>query len=431
MKKITHFLLLAALVAVLLPRADAAGIVTDTLTVKVGYYGMTADKYVEAGTYHWTELSENLTQYETAYSFYRPTEEGDYRIVVDSARGIHIDELLEYARINTDDVQSVEFHTRDQDVGAFTSFTWNELFRPRYYFDNLPKHIELGDAWNYATEVKPMLALEDSWVTYDIGTENVYPNFTAMGTGNRFRLLFGQVTPTESRTNQTAKYTHTVYVTLRGTPKIVEEPEALEGTIGSHTASMTLSVDDPTLLEHLQELLQFTSSDGSVLQIDGWTVTPDSRYSDLVTVTIRYSVLKKGSASISGSIGGLTLETQPGVNEPEEPDDPEKPDDPGGGDTPGGSASDLPAQSGGESQTEPAAPAPEGMKIPLTAEQVKKLLAQGGSPEPDNTSGADSAPEEKKDDLRPVLLLTGAGALLLAAAGGLVQTAYYRKERKA
>lgn len=89
--------------------------VTDTLTVKVGYYGMAADKYVEAGTYHWTEL-----------------------------------------------------------------------------MDNLPLHIQTGDAWDYAVEVEPMLALEDSWVAYDVGTENVRPNFNSMTTGNRFRLLFGQ-----------------------------------------------------------------------------------------------------------------------------------------------------------------------------------------------------------------------------------------------
>lgn len=86
--------------------------VTDTLTVKVGYYGMAADKYVEAGTYHWTEL-----------------------------------------------------------------------------MDNLPLHIQTGDAWDYAVEVEPMLALEDSWVAYDVGTENVRPNFNSMTTGNRFRLL--------------------------------------------------------------------------------------------------------------------------------------------------------------------------------------------------------------------------------------------------
>lgn len=286
---------------------------------------MAADKYVEAGTYHWTELMDNLTMHKTAYTFYRPGDDGKYRVVVDSARGIHIDELLEYARINTDDVQSIDFHTRDQEVGAFTSFTWSELFRPRYYFDNLPLHIQTGDAWDYAVEVEPMLALEDSWVTYDVGTENVQPNFNSMTTGNRFRLLFGQTQPTESRTNQSAKYTHTVYVTLKGTPKVVQESQELDGAIGSHTAQLTLSVSDPSLLEHLQQLLEFTSSDGSVLTIDGWTVTPDARYSDLVTVTIHYSVLREGSASINGSVAGMALSARPGIELPDTPTGPANP----------------------------------------------------------------------------------------------------------
>ena len=112
--------MLACLTAVcLLPgRAEAGGIATDTLTVKVGYYGMDSSRYVEAGTYHGTELQENLTMYYEAYTFFRPTGEGDYRVVVvDSAYGIHIDELLEYTRIHLNDVRSVQFDTRDQDVG--------------------------------------------------------------------------------------------------------------------------------------------------------------------------------------------------------------------------------------------------------------------------------------------------------------------------
>ena len=79
---------------------------------------MDSSQYVEAGTYHGTELQENLTMYYEAYTFFRPTGEGDYRVVVvDSAYGIHIDELLEYTRLHPNDVRSVQFYTRDQDVG--------------------------------------------------------------------------------------------------------------------------------------------------------------------------------------------------------------------------------------------------------------------------------------------------------------------------
>ena len=67
---------------------------------------MDSSQYVEAGTYHGTELQENLTMYYEAYTFFRPTGEGGYRVVVDSAYGIHIDELLEYTRIHLNDVRS-------------------------------------------------------------------------------------------------------------------------------------------------------------------------------------------------------------------------------------------------------------------------------------------------------------------------------------
>ena len=60
---------------------------------------------------------------------------------MDSACGIHIDELLEYTRIHLNDVRSVQFDTRDQDVGDFPSFTKCERFRPRSYFEDLPAHL--------------------------------------------------------------------------------------------------------------------------------------------------------------------------------------------------------------------------------------------------------------------------------------------------
>ena len=45
---------------------------------------MDSSQYVEAGTYHGTEPQENLTMYYEAYTFFRPTGEGDYRVVENS-----------------------------------------------------------------------------------------------------------------------------------------------------------------------------------------------------------------------------------------------------------------------------------------------------------------------------------------------------------
>ena len=94
MKTLGRILALCVLLLALIPLpADGAGVVTDTLTVKVGYYGMAADKYVEAGTYHWTELSENLALYDEAYTFHRPGDDGKYRVVVDSAPAEQVDDM--------------------------------------------------------------------------------------------------------------------------------------------------------------------------------------------------------------------------------------------------------------------------------------------------------------------------------------------------
>lgn len=191
---------------------------------------MDTDEYVDVDTYHWSQLENDLPQHRQAYTFLRNGDDGEYRVVVDSAMGFYIDDLLAYANINISDVQSMNFYTRDQETGYFTSFSLAELLQStRYYFEALPAHLiplydengnfqgyDDSEAWQYAIEVRPMLALEDSWVTYEVGTEHVSEDFNSMGTANRFRLLFGQTSPTESRTNQTAKYVYAVNVALDG-----------------------------------------------------------------------------------------------------------------------------------------------------------------------------------------------------------------------
>ena len=241
MKRKMSFLVAGLLCLSLCLGAEAAGTVTDTLTVRVGYYGMEQDRYVEVATYHWSELYDALPLHNEAYSFFRSTDDGTYNTVIDSAYGFYLADLLDYAGIYSGDIAVVAFYTRDQSVGFFTSFTYADLFgTQRYYYNDLSAHIspvydENGtltgydgdEAWNDCWTVQPMLALEDSWVSYEIGTEHTAPNYSSLGTGNRFRLLFGQSYPLECRTNQSAKYTHTLFITLQGAPKITEEPPEL------------------------------------------------------------------------------------------------------------------------------------------------------------------------------------------------------------
>lgn len=127
------------LAVILLPRqAQAAGIATDDLRIRVGYFGMDVDEYVDVDTYHWSQLESDLPLHRQAYTFLRNGDDGEYR-VVDSAIGFYIDDLLAYANINISDVQSMNFYTRDQETGYFTSFSLAELLQSRrYYFEICP-----------------------------------------------------------------------------------------------------------------------------------------------------------------------------------------------------------------------------------------------------------------------------------------------------
>lgn len=485
---LTALLLLLSLAAPSL----AAGQVTDTLTVKVGYFGMETEQYAEVGTYHWSELSQNLPIVENAYSFFRSGTDGVYRTVIDSARGFSISDLMDYVNINIQDIQSIQFYTKDQEIGYFTSFTNAELFEtPRYYFNDLSSHIEpvyndagevveynADSAWNDCWEVAPMLALEDSWATYELGTEHTAPNYESMGTGNRFRLLFGQAYPTEVRTNQSAKYTHTLFVTLNGTPPVPELPE-LDGTIGSHTIQFDMSLSNGTLREALAQLLNISSSDSSVLEIKSVTVTPSSEYVDLATVTVTYEVHKEGAASLSIGLGGAPVTSSPTITThdptptPTEPDPqptlpvlPDTPTQPDNGNGQGnGSGNDQSngngSGNGNGSIPTPTTPAPttaptelgvpDGLNpadtapVPLPEQMVRmyalddsvaRQLMQKGEqavqPDAENGGMAAHAPTvapaiEERDD-RLTLLLVALGAILTAAAGGAAACAYYQKQ---
>lgn len=490
-KRLATLALCAALLAALAVPIQADGQVTDTLTVKVGYYGMGPETYVEVGTYHWSELSSNLPIFECAYSFYRKDNDDNYRTVIDSARGFSIRDLLDYAGIYTGDVLSIQFYTKDQSVGSFTSFTAQELFESqRYYFNDLAAHIKPvyddngnvtaydgTDAWSDYQAVQPMLALEDNWATFEIGTEHTAPNFSSLGTGNRFRLLFGQTDPLETRTSQTAKYVHTVLVTLKGSPEIKDELPEIDGTIGSHTLTFDVNVGNQTLLQALGSLLNISSSDSSVLEITGITVTPSSQYSDVASVSVNYTVHTAGTANLNiGYAGGeiikpQTITTGDPEPTPDNPDDPNKPEDPANPDAPAkpnpdngqnGGQGNKPnsnnnsnnnnnnkpngsnASTNGQTLQKPtangqAAQAPAGatggQRVHVLSEALAQQLAgrQAASPQdPDGDTPVQETVQAvtmQAEDRRWYYLGTALGALLLAALGAGSAVGYYRKGR--
>ncbi len=467
-------LLMMALLVPFLIQPASADIVTDTLTVKVGYFGMDPDDYIEVATYQWWELEEALPLHEETYSFFRGdalNRPGEMRTVVDSARGFYLTDLLDYADIYLGDVSSLSFYTRDQEAGSFVSFTAQELFRhDRYYFENLAMHLrdpyltsdglvyDDSEAWDYARVVEPMLALEDNWANFEISNNETPPNFDGLHAGNRFRLLFGQHEPQATETSKSAKYVHTVLVTLSGTAIYTPDPPELDGTIGSHEVTMNVTVSNNKLLDALQQLLRYASSDEGVLRVTGWSIDYSNEYSDLATVTISYDVIAEGEATINAFIGGSGGSTQlstvtTGTTPPKTPDnpDPVTPDrDNAGGDTvkePDGAQiiatpDGLPglrvelSEKDRQLLAQSEAVAAPRLVIPLSPELAAALRsAQSEEPAGETPEEPASGPERTALEVAPperqtkYLLETGIAMLALLLAGGLCEALTFRKER--
>jgi hypothetical protein len=128
-----------------------------------------------------------------------------------------------------------------------------------------------------------------------------------MGTGNRFRLLFGQSSPKESKTNQTAKYVHTLFVTYTGVPEVVEDMKDIDGEVGQHKISFNVAAGDSGMIQSLIDQMGWNSTNEEVLTIDKVNMSKNNKYSDVVSVEITYTIKKKGNASIKGTYAGIEV----------------------------------------------------------------------------------------------------------------------------
>lgn len=489
-------LILLAIPSALYQSAEAAGIVTDTLTVKVGYYGLDEADFVEVMTLHWSDIEALLPLHEVSYSFYQDAgsafdHDGDYAVTVVAAWGVYVEDLLTYANIHLPSVRSVEFYTQDRDTGYRSYFDASELFADRFYFEDLPLHLTFlkdadgkllfdgynkmqlddSEAWMYSWPVRPMLALESSWESY--GSLNAYaefpypitPNTANMSAASRFRLLFGQTWPGESGTqNRSAKYVHTLYVTLYGSAVYGSGVPELDGTIGSHYFDVDMIVENENLMENLQTLVSFSSDDDTVLTVTGWEVI-GSEFSDYSTVRVYYDVLREGSATVTA--GGAAAQTAGGeavtsrlvLTETGEGEQGTEEETTGAGDAPGeteqpaGETLLLPdaAQDGetryafsvvwedsdGEGRDEVvAAPAEEGRElytgsvIYALPEALAGALSEGRPNTPAAAQGDITPPMIEREEREPTMLAqTGAGALVLMLLGAAASLIDYRRKR--
>ena len=179
-------------------RSSASAV--DKLTIKIGYFGWPTSEYVEKAVFKASDLYD-MGPVNSYYTYW----DGSKRVAIDSSFGVPLTTIIDAAGIDQSSISNLDFWTADSGNGAFTSFTWKQLIgTKRYYFADLASYFhyndsgkvecDTDDAWKHARRVQPMMALEENWTWYEIGTEDA-TGTDNLGTANRFRLNFGQADP--------------------------------------------------------------------------------------------------------------------------------------------------------------------------------------------------------------------------------------------
>ena len=271
----------------------------DELTIKIGYYGWSPSEYVEKAVFRASDLYD-MGCVTSDYTYW----DGSKRVAIDSSMGVPLSTVLDAAGIDQSSIANLDFWTADSGDGAFTSFTWQQLLgTKRYYFNNLPAYFsydeggnvicDVDGAWNEARRVSPMMALEENWTWYEIGTQDA-TGTDNYGTANRFRLNFGQTDPMERRTFNSAKMVHTIYVMFSGSPVLTADETNIDGKVGStHQLKVTAAAADEALEGVIQSNVIWSSSDSSIVEVD-----------ESGNLTFK----NKGTAVITAESGGSVIE---------------------------------------------------------------------------------------------------------------------------
>ena len=305
--KLLFICLFACLFVLAVPGGAAqGGSVTDTISIHIGYFGWDEEQFVEKVTYHWRELDDLyggiLSTDEVVYSYF-----SGRRTYLAAGRGFYIRDLLDYAGIDFGSISRIDFFTRDQTVGPYRSFTKASLFdMPRYYFPYLAADEDTGEIYSYhggdlydgATRVDPMLALEDytEWDSVGVLFSELYES-TMFSAINRFRLFFGQLSPSEANTSSSAKYVYKLFITFTGTPVLSTDETNIELRVGnSFQMIVNVSAEDALLDRYVSENLIWTSDDESVISVDAHgNLTVKAEGDAVITASF-------GQASVSAAV---------------------------------------------------------------------------------------------------------------------------------
>ena len=252
-------------------RADAldddefSGYKADRLTVSVGYFG---GPYYQKAVFTEAQLRA-LGTVRADYTFI----DNMPSVVIDHVEGVRLADVMDAAGIDINSIQSFNFWTNDKKGGYYTSLTKSELIdTPRYCYYSLPDNFDSetgtgnASAGDIKERVETVLALGDDWNRCIAGGE-FGSDYMNLNTNTRYRLIYGQ-TDTHTRTaNSSAKWIHTIEVTLGGAPTVSLSDSSLEGKVGS-VLRTTASVKAADSAIASSGKVSWSSSNENVAKVD-------------------------------------------------------------------------------------------------------------------------------------------------------------------
>ena len=240
---------------------DNQGFMADTLTITVGYWG---GKYYTKKVFTLEEL-EAMANVQQVYSYI----DNMPAPCLDSVVGVRLKDILEAAGIDVNSVQSFHFYCADVSRTWYLSIGKDYLLDTiRYYYPNQSLYWDyeeskaIDGATMGAVRVETVLALKDKWRRF--ATE---ADFDGLTDTTRFRLVFGQTdvaTPTGSKS---AKWVHTIVVTLGGSPPkgVALDADVLDLKVGSeYQLTATVEKTDETS----DTRVTWSSSNEDIVSVD-------------------------------------------------------------------------------------------------------------------------------------------------------------------
>ncbi|MDR1328459.1 MAG: Ig-like domain-containing protein [Oscillospiraceae bacterium] len=286
---------------------ERSGLAADTLTVKVGYFG---GPYYTKRVFELDELWE-LDVQTLDYTFI----DNMPSVVITHVAGVTLADILDAAGIDAGSSQSFNFWTNDKQGGYYTSLTRTFLLdTPRYCYYSLPDNFDYdyGRGNEYADldsqRVPTVIALADDWNRALAGA-SFGSDYLNLNTFTRFRLVYGQTDTVTRTASNSAKWVHSIEVTLGGAPTLTMDESALELEVGSKLRrEARVEAADPLIAENAEII--WRSSDPSVAEVDEHgEITMRSEGSATITASLRdqsvsVTVSGKAAGGGAGSAGG-------------------------------------------------------------------------------------------------------------------------------